>query len=481
VSGSDHDSNWVGPPLESHKSSEKSEFRHSTGSQDTLILDLDDESDVTVPPPVKLPEPGERVSGRFSYRIEQKIGSGAFSGVYVAECLDTTPEGDTPPQHVAIKVLSLASADGGGEGVRRELSSLLAIRCPHIPRVYDWSLDESRVFVVMEYFPAGSLRAQMPKTGALEEEEAWKLLHDLLIALVSAHKSSILHLDIKPANVLIDDRDHYVLTDFGISQGIRAGRESFQMLGMGTPGYQAPEQRWVQPDLFDMRTDLFGVGATVWSCYTGINLANPSNAYLLPTNRQAEYGLPLPSRARSFCSQELESILLHLLYQDPGKRPGSAAEVLAAIGRVRSSGKNHLEQPGVPVDGDACRSLMAGLIDPVWNAVFQAEWTGVRKLQDGEDLCVEGQNSYLTYVLLSGQVQVLQKGKALAIEGREGTFLGEVSALTGGVRTATLRAIGDVYVRALNASQLERLVTSNPALGVRLIRSMAERLARESP
>ena len=480
MSGSDNDSNWLGAPLDSHATSEKSDLRQSMGSQDTLILDLDDDSEVTVPA-VELPEPGEQVSGRFTYRIERKIGSGAFSGVYVAECLDANSQEDTPPQHVAIKVLSLASADGGGEGVRRELSSLLAIRCPQIPRVYDWSLDESRVFVVMEYFPAGSLRAQMPKTGALEEEEAWKLLRDLLTALIAAHKSSILHLDIKPANVLINADGQYVLTDFGISQGIRAGRESFQMLGMGTPGYQAPEQRWVQPDLFDMRTDLYGVGATVWSCYTGINLANPSNAYLLAPDRHAEYALPLPSRARSFCSQELESILQHLLFQDSRKRPGSAAEVLAAIARVRGPGQNHLQQPGEPIDADACRILMAGLLDPVWNAVFQADWKGVRKLEDGEDLCVEGQKSYLTYVLLSGRVQVLKKERVLAVEDREGTFLGEVSALTGGVRTATLWVIGDVYVRALNASQLERLVTSNPALGVRLIRSMAERLARESP
>ncbi len=68
----------------------------------------------------------------------------------------------------------------------------------------------------------------------------------------------------------------------------------------------------------------------------------------------------------------------------------------------------------------------------------------------------------------------------LATESREGTFLGEVAALTGGTRTATMKAETEVIAHALNASQLEQPVTGNPAIGIRLIRSMAERLGRES-
>lgn len=449
----------------------------SVSSMDTLVFDLDDDGGKRRMV-VQLPNPGDTVSGRYTYRIGQRIGSGAFSAVYAAACLDTGKLEGAPPRQVAIKVLSLASTDGGAEGVRRELSSLLAIRCDNIPRVYDWSLDESRVFVVMQYYAGGSLRARMPVTGPVDEDEAWRLLEDLLIALVAAHKSSILHLDIKPANVLLNDDGRYVLTDFGISQGSRAGRESIKMLGMGTPGYQAPEQRWNRPDLFDMRTDLFGVGATVWACYTGINLANGANDYLLAQNWDATYGLPKPSQARSFCSQELELILLSLLLQDSSKRPGSAAEVLEDIRRVRGPGANDFQLPGVEVGPELIHKVMADLIDPVWNNFFRTGGTNVRKLVSGEYLCLEGDRSYHTYVLLSGEVEVLLKGRSVATEDREGTFLGEVSALTGGQRTATLRAVGDVYVRVLNASQLERLVSSNPALGVRLIRSMAERLAR---
>lgn len=448
----------------------------SDSARDTLVFDIESEGS-NKRMVVQLPYPGDTISGRYTYRIGQKIGTGAFSAVYVAACLETGSDPDAPPRQVAVKVLSLAATDGGAEGVRRELSSLRAIRCDHIPRVYDWSLDESRVFVVMEYFARGSLRAKMPVTGPVDEDEAWKLLEDLLTALVSAHKSSILHLDIKPANVLLDDENRYVLTDFGISQGIRAGRESVQMLGMGTPGYQSPEQRWVRPDLFDMRTDLFGVGATVWACYTGINLANAANDYLLATSWDIEYGLPRPSQARSFCSAELELILLSLIVQDTSKRPGSAAEVLASIRRVRA-GADLIELPGTEVARADCDEIMERIIDPVWNHVFRSDSYGIRKLADGDYLCTEGDHSHHTYVLLSGKVEVLLRGRSVATEDREGTFLGEVSALTGGERTATLRAVDEVYVRVLNASQLERLVTSNPALGVRLIRSMAERLAR---
>ena len=95
-------------------------------------------------------------------------------------------------------------------------------------------------------------------------------------------------------------------------------------------------------------------------------------------------------------------------------------------------------------------------------------------------ICTERERSHTAYLLLQGSVRILQDDRVVAVERREGTFLGEVSTLTGARRTAGMQADGTVYMCVLNAAELEQFVTGNPAVGIRIIRSMAERIVRET-
>ena len=126
--------------------------------------------------------------------------------------------------------------------------------------------------------------------------------------------------------------------------------------------------------------------------------------------------------------------------------------------------------------------LVESLVDPLWASICGQP--GFRKyfvqFADGNTLCRERDKSYHAFVLLKGRVRVERDGRLLTTETREGTFLGEVTALTGTSRTATLRAEGPVWAIVLNAAELEKFVTCNPAVGIRLIKSLAERVARES-
>jgi serine/threonine protein kinase len=424
------------------------------------------------------PAPGDVVRGRYAYRIVRRLGRGGFSSVFLADCLSRVPNG--PPAQVAIKVLKPdADVKNLEARMKRELSSLLAIAHPRIPVVYDWSPTGAWPFVSMPYYPRGSLHDVLATTGALEEEEVWRLLADLLGALVAAHQASVLHLDIKPANVLVDADSSYALTDFGISQGARMYRGPLPTIGTGTRGYQAPEQRWVEPDKFDMRTDLYSLGATAWAATTGINLSSRKAIDLMSEGPEQTFGLPPVTKFRQYCSAELRQLIMSMLYQDQRLRPGSAAEVLREVeahlhGRPRPS-----HQDGVEVDEAEAEQIIGGLVDPLWAHVFRnSSRRGILAFEHGEHLCREGEFSHYTYILLRGRIRILKGGKHLATESREGTFLGEVATLTGESRTASLQAEGKAWVRVMNASQLERFVTTNPAIGVRLIRSMAERLVR---
>jgi serine/threonine protein kinase len=421
--------------------------------------------------------PGDVVQGQHRFRLDAALGQGASGSVFRATCLDSDGTPATPPVSVAVKVVSLPRDDVRALAMRQELSSLRAIRSRHIPAVYDWALDGPRGFVVMGLYEHGTLRDHLRKHGAYSEEQAWRLLSDLLGALRDAHNASVLHLDIKPANVLLDGQGGHVLADFGISQGAHA-RGGLRSIGAGTPGFRAPEQRLRQVDQFDMRTDLYSAGATVWAAYTGQNPASKGAVDLQNADPSQTHGLPPPTHYRQLTSPALEAMLMRLLYQDKARRPGSAPEVLALIDRVHDA-TLATRLPGRPVEEREALTVIDELLDPLWHHLFSLEPRGLRRVAAGETLCLEGERSYHAYIVLRGQVEVWVGGEVVTVEDREGTFLGEAATLTGGRRTATLRARGTVYLRVLNASQLEQLVTRNPSTGVRLMRAMAERMVRE--
>jgi len=315
----------------------------------------------------------------------------------------------------------------------------------------------------------------------MDEETAWRLLEDLLTAVNAAHRASIVHLDIKPANVLLDGARGFVLADFGVSRGSReaAGAHGH---AAATPGFQAPEQG----DPFgageiDTRTDLWGVGVTVWAMLMG------DAAWVAPATTYGEdrEGLALPrlSLFRPGLDPTLESIVMSMLCTDPINRPGGAAEVLAAI-RSREGGGADAEEispPGQAATREEADEVLRGLVDPLWATLCRrGDLIGrIVRHEDGATLGREGEDSYHTFLLLGGTVTVELGGRIIETESREGTFLGEISTLTGQRRTATMRADGTVWTCTFNAAELERLVATNPAVAVRMVRSLAHRLQME--
>ncbi len=425
------------------------------------------------------PAPTQIVEGKkASYLLDRSLGQGGSGSVHRAVCLD---EDKGIPKWVAVKALVGLDDRVSNITLKRELSSLLAIKSDRVPRVWDWRVKGPGRFVVLEYFPIGSLNRLLAKVGRLEMEQCWALFEDLLRALGAAHAASVLHLDIKPGNVLVDGDGRYVLTDFGISQGALMNSSPRVPTGLGTRGYQAPEQRWRAPALYDMRTDLYSVGATMWAACTGVNLASQKASGLWAKTRDEPLGLPPLSDFLQFCPSEFEELVMELLRQNPRERPGSSAEVLKRVQDAQRGLSTLQATPGDAVTPEERKAIAAELLDPVWSTVFSAQQAGqCLCFPAGEVIATEGEESYNTYILLRGSVGIYHGEILLATESREGTFLGEVAALTGGTRTATMKAETEVIAHALNASQLEQLVTGNPAIGIRLIRSMAERLGRES-
>ena len=419
--------------------------------------------------------PGTVVEGRQRWEVLGAVGKGGMSTVVCARCLD--PDG---PAEAALKQLRYHHEDEQALlRTKREFSALLAIKSDRIPKVYDWCLEGHTLFVAMEYFPEGALTAKLRKGGPLSDPDAWRLLSDLSDALAAAHAASLLHLDVKPGNVLIDGKGGFALTDFGIATSARWAEESTYDVGLGTPGYQAPEQRWRRPDLYDSRTDLYSLGALVWAAVTGVNPASDAARHLWAETWDEKEGLPPMSTFRTFVDPQLEKVVQRLLRQDPARRPGSAAEVRSWV-QAHQQGRPIQRHLGSALSQQECKEVAHHILDPLWAHLFQSVDRGMIRVEPGEYLCRQGDDAHTAWVLLRGKVKVLVGTREVATIDREGTFLGEVAALTGGRRTASLVAVDEVVLYPVDPARLERWVTSDPAVGVRLIKTMARRLARST-
>jgi len=438
------------------------------------------------------PQPGDELQARYRYRVLRRLGRGGFGSVFLARCLDGPESGadDGPPKLVALKVMAKPDDPQARNSMKRELAALLAVSHDRIPKLYDWNIDGETCFAAIQYYPAGSLADAWPFLGRLSPEQTWRLLSDMLQALGAAHRASVLHLDVKPSNVLLDGNGGYVLTDFGVSHSSRMSKGLLHQgqlsIGLGTHGYRAPEQATAKVQSFDIRTDLWGVAATAWAMFTGIDLNKRHD--VLRTKEQGNiYGLKHLSDIALDCPPPLEEIVMGMLYIDPASRPGGTSEVLARI-RAIASGFG-LDTSTIaaarrnPADPSEIAEVIEDLVDPLWASICRGPGFDryFVKFEDGETIAGVLEPAQHTVLLLRGKVAVEVDDVEVAVESREGTFLGAISTLTGARRHANLRARGPAWCCLFNEAELEQLVTCNPAIAVRMVRSMADRIATGPP
>ncbi|MBI1290863.1 protein kinase [bacterium] len=425
-------------------------------------------------------EPGREAT---RYQLIMPLGQGGFGQVWKAQVLPDDRMDSQLPYEVAIKIFSSPYGLAKSELKNRELSAMLAVhdlKTDRVPQVYDWAIGGDYEFVVMQYGDSGSLHELRYRMNMIDEPTAWRLLTDLLTAIKHAHAADILHLDVKPANVLLDGKGGFMLTDFGISQG-NFVNSTIQYPGLGTPNYRAPEQEVADEEKIGSRTDLYGIGSTVWAAFCGFDLSSKRCPNLmLPATSPTT--LPAARLYREHASEDLCVILDALLARDPAGRPGGAAEVLEMIAERRNQGSKSTSTSAIRRyrihSQEAVEKVLNTMIDPLWQVLLRERLDELKfaRFEDGEYLCVHGEKSYTAFLLLSGSVVVEREDRVLAEETREGTFIGEIATLTGGTRTASVRAKGQVWTCVFNAAELERFVMCNPAVAIRMIRSLAKRV-----
>lgn len=204
-------------------------------------------------------EPGARLG---DYILRTKLGQGGMGVVYLAEHLESG-------QQVAVKALSMDADDNLIARFEREGQAQAAVdRHPNVIRIHSAGQAWGHLYLVMDLATGGDLKDRL-KQGRLGLSEACALMEPLLRGMAHVHRQGILHRDLKPANIMFDEAGVPKLADFGLAR--IAGEQGLTATGatLGTPAYMSPEQAGGEKHLIDLRTDVYGMGAVLYTALTG--------------------------------------------------------------------------------------------------------------------------------------------------------------------------------------------------------------------
>jgi serine/threonine protein kinase len=253
--------------------------------------------------------------GRFS--IISELGKGAQGAVYLA--YDPQLE-----RQVAIKTLRPGAAHT--ESLLREARIVSKLQHANIVPLFDAGEYQGQPYLVCAYVEGGTL-AKMLKDGALSAVKSAEIACYILEALEYAHKQGVMHLDIKPGNIMIGQRGQPMLMDFGIARLMKEQSEDSQEV-IGSPQYMAPE--CISNGKVDASADLYSVGMVLYEMVTGIPAFVGDNAFNV-MNRVVHEPVVAPSVHNAALNENLEAIILKAVAKRKEDRYPDAATMRAAL------------------------------------------------------------------------------------------------------------------------------------------------------
>lgn len=206
-----------------------------------------------------LPRHGWQARVASDYDVRRCLATGGSSEIYEAVRRDT----GLP---VALKVLRAPSSSRERERHKQEAVLAQSLRHPHICGFYDFVEGPDFSVLVLERLNGSTLRARMDSAG-LSKPWIWEVIDEVLSALSVLHEQRIVHRDMKPENIFIEEDDRARLLDFGLCKTTRKSVLTEENLLLGTPGYFAPEQ--LLGDQVSPQTDVHAVGAIIYELLAG--------------------------------------------------------------------------------------------------------------------------------------------------------------------------------------------------------------------
>ena len=310
------------------------------------------------------------VDGR--YRVVSRLGAGGMADVYLAEDQQLG-------RKVALKLLHRRFAEDPGfvERFRREAQSAAGLSHPNVVSIYDRGTFDGTYYIAMEYLPGRSLKQLIRQEAPLDPLRAIDITIQILKAARFAHRRGVIHRDLKPHNVIVDDSGHAKVTDFGIA---RAGASDMTETGsiMGTAQYLSPEQ--AQGHAVSAASDLYSVGVVLYEMLTGRVPFDAESAVTIALKHVSEAPIP-PSRINPRVPPELDQTVMWVLNKNPSDRPADADQLITVLEHCRmaieagSAGQHTASMAAVAAAG-AAAGAGAALAAPPVHAQPAADGTG---------------------------------------------------------------------------------------------------------
>jgi serine/threonine protein kinase len=259
----------------------------------------------------------------LGYRIEALVGRGGMGVVYRAY----EPR---LKRNVALKLIAPELSEDAHFRERFLVETELAasLEHPNVVPIHDAGEVDGQLYLVMRYVEGGELKTLLQKEGPLEPGRALAVCGQVGAALDAAHARGLVHRDVKPSNVLLDEHEHAYLTDFGLSRRLAdAGTPGDDRHSVGTPAYASPEQ--IRGGEVDGRADVYALGCLVYECLTGQPpFSRASELALLWAHLQEPQ--PKPSERNPDVASGIDAVVATAMAKSPDDRYSSCRELIEA-------------------------------------------------------------------------------------------------------------------------------------------------------
>jgi len=272
---------------------------------------------------------GEPLRG---YRLLDQVGEGAFGVVYRA----------IQPQvgrEVAIKAVhpELANHPDFVRRFEHEAQIVARLEHPHVVPLYDYWREPDAAYLVMRFLRGGSVEGLLA-AGPLEPSRAVSIVDQIASALAAGHHQGVVHRDVKPGNVLLDEHGNAYLTDFGVALDAGSPERSTGTMMRGTPAYLSPEQ--IRLDPASPRSDTYALGVMAFEMLTGAH-PFPESSLTAMLEHHANDVLPSVRTVRPELPRGVDEAIAQATAKDPGDRflniGGFAAALRAAVAGVETA------------------------------------------------------------------------------------------------------------------------------------------------
>jgi TolB-like protein/Tfp pilus assembly protein PilF/tRNA A-37 threonylcarbamoyl transferase component Bud32 len=278
----------------------------------------------TLQTPVRELTTGSTFAGR--YQVIEELGHGGMGKVY--KVYDTEIK-----EKIALKLIkSDISVDHETiERFRNELKFARKIRHKNVCQMFDLAKEEGSYYITMEYVYGEDLKRLIRKMGQLSPGQAILIAKQVCEGLAEAHKLGVVHRDLKPQNIMVDEEGNARIMDFGIARSLKIKGITGAGVMIGTPEYMSPEQ--VQGKDVDQRSDIYSLGIILYELVTGRVPFEGDTPFTIGVKQKSE--IPKnPKQINPNIPEDLSGIILKCLEKDKSKRYQTAGEVHSELEKI---------------------------------------------------------------------------------------------------------------------------------------------------